>query len=551
MPDGKHADRDARAPTKDDFAVIEINSMEKEIKETSDRQTDTAKAAEIRESEAAEVNSKTSFWRDKRAMISVAVIAFLLIGAVIFWAWQRNRSDAGQVMPAPRNVSFGQDEGGTSNSALPEEETLTIPLEQVEQIRLETQIVGETFSEEITGATATGVVQANAYQETPVISLVGGVVRQVGAQLGEFVQRGETVAVIYSDALAQAQSNYLSTAAEADEARKRYERALRLSDVSQEARTEIDQATAAVRIAEAEHLEHLSHYNRTEKLVKIGAASREEFEIARSRHETAKAKLDEAKKRLERANRLLRINPERQNEIDRALTQLRSTEAGTAAEREKLLVLGLSPQRVDQLRSTRRVSSELPVQSPVSGTVTARMVNQNEIVEANKELFRVTNLSSVWVIAEVFEQDLARIRVGSGASVSTDAYPGRIFRGQVTYIDPNINQETRTAQARVELENPGQILKIGMYVKVAFGALGMAEQTAPVVPASAVQTLNNRQVVFLTTDQPNVFLLRYVRLGAENSNGYVVLEGINVGDKVVTTGSFLLRAERSKQKTNF
>ena len=94
----------------------------------------------------------------------------------------------------------------------------------------------------------------------------------------------------------------------------------------------------------------------------------------------------------------------------------------------------------------------------------------------------MTNLASVWVIAQVYEKDLSLLRTGSGASVTTDSYPGKLFRGHVTYIDPNINQETRTAQVRVELDNPGQILKIGMYVNVAFGSMGTAERTMPTIP---------------------------------------------------------------------
>jgi RND family efflux transporter MFP subunit len=160
---------------------------------------------------------------------------------------------------------------------------------------------------------------------------------------------------------------------------------------------------------------------------------------------------------------------------------------------------------------------------------------------------RVTDLSSVWVIAQVYEKDLARVRTGSGASVTTDAYSNQVFRGQVTYIDPRLDENTRTAQVRVELENPNRALKIGMYVRVAFGALGQAEQTAPTIPASAVQNLGNQQVVFVATSEPNVFEMRGVRLGGENNGKYQVLEGLNVGDKIVTEGSFLLRAEWIKQ----
>lgn len=484
--------------------------------------------------------------RPKPMYIALAIIAVTALGAGVIWLFRD--SESGKPMPAPRSVGFGQEK---QTAALPADQTLTIEPEQVQNIKLETEAAGETFSAEISGAAATGVVQSNAYGETPVFSLVGGVAREVRVQLGEFVQRGGTIAVIYSDELAAAQSNYLAAVAEADEARKRFERAEKLTGIAQESRTEIDRATAELKISEAELAENRSNFERTEKLVNIGASSRQDMEQATTRLRTSQAKVEEAKNRLERANRLLQINPERRAESDAALTQLRSTQAKADAERQRLLVLGLSPARIDQLRNTRRVSSELPITSPVSGTITARAINPNEIVEANKELMRVTNLSTVWVIAEVYERDLGRIRTGSGASVTSEAFPDRVFRGQITYIDPNINQTTRTAQVRVEIENPGQIFKVGMYVNVAFGALGTAEQTAPVVASAAVQNINNQTIVFLATEQPNVFLLRPVRLGAETGGRYVVLEGLNVGDRVVTTGSFLLRAEWLKQKTGF
>jgi multidrug efflux pump subunit AcrA (membrane-fusion protein) len=96
---------------------------------------------------------------------------------------------------------------------------------------------------------------------------------------------------------------------------------------------------------------------------------------------------------------------------------------------------------------------------------------------------------------------------------------------------------------RVELANPGQALKLGMYVNVGFGALGAAEATAPTVPTSAVQNVGGRTVVFLATSDPNTYVMRPVRLGAESSGRFPVLEGLFVGDRVVTGGSFMLRAE--------
>ena len=174
---------------------------------------------------------------------------------------------------------------------------------------------------------------------------------------------------------------------------------------------------------------------RTIKLVEIGAASREELEVSS--------------------------------------TKLRNDESEVANLRQKLLLLGLSSQRIASLNSSSQISSEVNVPAPSSGTVTSRSVNPGQVIEANKELMRVTDLSTVWVVGQIYEKDLATIRVGSGANITSDAYPGRVFRGRISYVDPKIDPATRTAQVRIELANPGQVLKIGMYVNIAFAALGV------------------------------------------------------------------------------
>ncbi|HYX41478.1 MAG TPA: efflux RND transporter periplasmic adaptor subunit, partial [Pyrinomonadaceae bacterium] len=123
-------------------------------------------------------------------------------------------------------------------------------------------------------------------------------------------------------------------------------------------------------------------------------------------------------------------------------------------------------------------------------------------------------------------------------------------RGRVAYVDPQLDPATRTAQVRVELANTDRALKLGMYVNVAFATMGGAEQTAPVVSTNAVQQLNNQQIVFVATNAPNVFAMRAVRVGAEANGRVPVLEGLQVGERVVAQGSFMLRAEWLKLHPN-
>lgn len=481
---------------------------------------------------------------NRKPYIAAGIAGVLIFGALLVWFW-RGR-ETGQVVPAPRNVTFDNNSGGQPSDANGDQ-TLTIPPEQVERAGIKIETVGETLSSVAANVSSTGVVQSNAYGETPVISLLGGVVRRVNAELGQNVGRGQTVAVVFSDELAAAQSRYLMLQTELETSRTAYDRAARLANLNPVSRAELDDATAKLKIAEAELEEHHRHHERTTKLLEIGAASREEYEMATTKLKTAEADAEQMRLRHQRALELARLNPVSRADFEQAAVKLRTAEVERATAREKLILLGLSPQRVDNLRSPSQITSEIALTAPVSGTITSRSINPGEVIEANKELLKVTNLSTVWVIAQVYEKDLSQLRTGSGASVTTDAYPGRLFRGHVTYIDPNLNPQTRTVPVRVELENPGWVLKIGMYVNAAFGSLGNAESTSPVIPSSAVQKIDNRELVFVATDKPNVFILRYVRVGTETNGKYVVLEGLQVGDRIVNDGSFSLRAEWLKQ----
>jgi RND family efflux transporter MFP subunit len=501
---------------------------------------ETGKTDAFAEEEKIVLTKSKPVWKQKPFLLAASGLAVVLLGlAILIWL-RSGDGQAGKPVPAPRSTGFGTAE---TTEEMIAGQTLTLQPEQIKNADIQIETVGEQINTEEVGVLATGVVQANAYRETPVISLVSGVVRNINVEAGENVSRGQTVAVVFSNEFAETQARYVTLLTERENARRNYERTNRLVQINQTGRGEYEQAERQLKAAEALLDEMRNRYARTQKLLQIGAASREELEQDNTKLRTAEAEVAEARLRFERSKQLLVINPQSRAENEEALNKLRAAESELAAARQKLLLYGMPAGRIHALLSVSQITSELAVPAPVSGTVTSRAVNLGEVVEANKELARITNLSSVWVIAQVFEKDLGRLRAGSGASVTTDAYPDRIFRGTVTYIDPQLDEATRTARVRVELENPNNLLKFGMYVRVTFGALGDAERTMPVVPAAAVQNFNNRQIVFVATSQPNVFDLRPVRLGNETGGRYPVLEGLTVGERVVTNGSFLLRAE--------
>jgi RND family efflux transporter MFP subunit len=157
----------------------------------------------------------------------------------------------------------------------------------------------------------------------------------------------------------------------------------------------------------------------------------------------------------------------------------------------------------------------------------------------------VTNLSSLWVIGDLYEQDFQAVRVGSDAAVTTPAYPGLVVRGRVTYIDPRVDPQTRTAKVRVEVPNQEGRLRLGMFVTMAFTTT--QRQGAVTVPRAAVQAIGDRQVVFVAAPgEEGKFVGRPVRLGILMGDSYVVLSGLKPAEVVVTEGSFFLRAEALK-----
>ena len=470
-------------------------------------------------------------------LIAAAVIAAILLFFLAIWYFSGSSGEAGRPVPAPRSSMTDMPAETLAN------QTITLSPEQVRSAGIEIAAVGEQLTTESTEASATGTVEANAYKQTPAVTLIGGIVRRVVPELGQDVSAGQTVAVIFSDEFAQTQSRYIALQTEVQNARRNYERTQALVTINQPGHSEVEQAIKQRRAAEAALSEMQKRYQRTTRLIEIGAASREELEQDNTKLRSAEAELEEAQLRETRAYQLLPISPEVRAASEEALNKLRTSETELAATRQRLVLYGMPEPRVNALRSASQITSELAVPAPTSGTITARNINAGEVVEANKELMQITDLSSVWVIAQVFERDLARLRVGTGANITSDAFPNRIFRGRVTYIDPQLDEATRTAKARVEIANPVRELKIGMYVRVAFGSLGNAERTVPVVPTTAVQNINDQQIIFVPTSDPNVFELRPVRLGPESEGRYQILEGLTVGDKVVTNGSFPLRAE--------
>lgn len=205
---------------------------------------------------------------------------------------------------------------------------------------------------------------------------------------------------------------------------------------------------------------------------------------------------------------------------------------------------GMTETQIAELERTKDFTSTVRFHSPIRGTVVLKQVQEGEYVDEGMVLYQLVDLSKVWVYVDVYEKDLRFVRVGQAIEVTSEAYPNRTFSGTVTFIDPVINAETRTARVRAEFDNPHGTLKPKMFVR--------AELITPVnnvlvIPASAVLMTGKRTVVWVET-QPNTFEPRDVKLGASSDWFYEVISGLRQGELVAVTGGFLLDSESALQQ---
>ncbi|WP_374297174.1 efflux RND transporter periplasmic adaptor subunit [Sphingomonas sp.] len=196
---------------------------------------------------------------------------------------------------------------------------------------------------------------------------------------------------------------------------------------------------------------------------------------------------------------------------------------------------------VEQLARTGKVTRTLTLRAPADGVVIEKPAVAGMRFAPGDTLFRIADPSRLWLIADVFEQDLANVRIGAPARVTVDAYPGRTFAGTVTFIYPSVQRETRTARARIELTNPEALLKAEMYAQAEIGA---ATDSAPeiAVPASAVIDGGTTQTILVALGDGR-FQPRRVRLGRHGDGYAAILEGVKPGESVVVGANFLIDAE--------
>jgi cobalt-zinc-cadmium efflux system membrane fusion protein len=257
------------------------------------------------------------------------------------------------------------------------------------------------------------------------------------------------------------------------------------------------------------------------------------------------AKLYEANLAYKRAKDLLDHKAISQAEFHRREAEMKSARAEAREAGHRLELLGVSAREMLRLDREQTIRSDVAIRAPFAGRIISRNITRGEVVDPNKKLFTVADLSEVWVVGSVSEKDVQFIHKNQMVEVVAAAYPHAIFRGKITYVGDVLDPATRTMRLRVSVPNPDKALKPEMFALV----LVYAEPKPDVltIPLAAVQNGDHDQVVFVQREEGR-FEARTIRLGEESGDVVAVLDGLRDGEQVVTKGAFVLKSEAEKQK---
>lgn len=236
-------------------------------------------------------------------------------------------------------------------------------------------------------------------------------------------------------------------------------------------------------------------------------------------------------------------SPKLVNAQEELLTALSSGNQGLLrATKERLSALGISNNQIKQLEKSRKVKQRVSIYAPQDGVVSELPVREGMFVSPSMKVMTLGDLSSVWLLAEVFERQSQWVEVGQMAEVNLSYIPGKTWEGKVEYIYPSLDPKTRTLKVRLRFDNPGERLKPNMYANVKI--FGGARENTIVIPLEGlIRTGRNQRVIIALGE--GKFAARNVKAGIESGDYVEILEGVKAGESIVTSGQFLIDSESS------
>lgn len=449
--------------------------------------------------------------KSKRNSI-IIVGAIIAVVALIFVIWSRSEDTNSNNKEAAHNDEHKEGEG----------KEVELSPQALEAAGIE--IVTVSGQRVASALRVTGSVEVNQQQTQQVTPLVSGRVERVNVALGDVVRAGQTLAVIASPEIAEMHGKLHEAETRLALAEQNYQRVQRAEN-----RASVIQSKARLEEAEAT-------LRRTQKLIETGAGAGKDLIAAEAAYKSAKAEYD------------YQSNISVNRDVQQARAEVETSKVEAQHLRNSLRALGVDVPE-NESASINHNTSSIALTAPISGSITQRLVNAGAGIQSGSPMFTVSNLSTAWVIANVPESQVSRLRVGLPAEVRAAALGSESLAGRITYINPLLNEETRTALVRVEIKNPAQRLKIGMFVEVIFETDDQSAAVGDeiVVPEEAVQRISDRAVVFIPKEnEAGHFEVREVEPGGTADGLRKIISGLKAGERVVTKGSFTLKTQLMK-----
>jgi len=273
-----------------------------------------------------------------------------------------------------------------------------------------------------------------------------------------------------------------------------------------------------------------------------------ELDQAWSEYVKAKSRRELALSNLKREETLFekKVSPEK--DVIKARQELSEVEADLALSKEKFRLLGIDIRQMELGRNSGRNDHPfIPISSAIDGVVIEKSVTQGEVVNPEKVLFTVADLSTLWVLIHLYEKDVPRLKTGMAVKVSVTAFPDRDVRGTLSYIGDVVDEKMRTVNARVTVNNASGLLKHGMFATVLIDTKALEVEKVLTVPESAVLIEGSTRYVFVQIG-PDRFKKRDITVGRTVGNKMEVTSGLKGGDPVVMKGAFTLKSELKKEE---
>lgn len=364
----------------------------------------------------------------------------------------------------------------------------------------------------------TGTVEPNDQQVQQLSSLAAGRVESVDVSLGDHVTRGQAVITIKSPQVAETHGKLHEAEAKLKLARATLFRVKQAANrvAILKAKASLDEAVATLK--------------RVEQLVAEGLSARKDLVSAQSEFERATAEFNFQK------------NISLNKEVAEAEANVKTTETETEHIKDSLAAMDAELSEGDE--GSEHKISELTLKAPISGAVIERLVNPGAGVEAGKPLLTIANTEKLWVIANVPEIAMSNISLGMTAKVTVN---NRTIMGKVSFIDPRLNEDTRTSRVRVIIENSSRPpIQTGSFAQVEFNRRA-PRIDAVYVPVAAVQTISGKKIVFVQQNKKQ-FKVRDVTTGEEVDGFTPITSGLKVGEVVSADGSFILKSKLMKSE---